>query len=1752
MRSGGKSRGSSVSSSSPTVSSTVTMSGAGGFGSGCEGVVLGSMRPLLVEADREAVKLFTEQYLRYGQDLASKSPPVPIPPLTSMITMEVMEAMPLFLKTLGINCDLPSFGECVSKALVGNATEKEAATRVISAWNDVLVETFRQIVTGTMMDETIKDLTDEEAKNMVKKVVRWDLSAGSFDKSYNRFQQGWYKAMRQFGLRTLYYSSKRDKKRACELIVSLLFPPAFKVHVSTQTHRFKPEAMQDPDMLLHHILSFKDWYSGVTAKSSSVSASISGGTKSKGLSGGSQPKKNHNGEGTSTLVGGTAVRSKTFAVVCYNCQKTGHKSTECTEPRRKREWNPKSESSGSSGGRPSRSTVSGQSATASTKKSASNAVSEAAKKPAGDEERPTGRAVIAGESMTFCLDTGATTVYISEEKALKVATAKRIQEKTVVVEKFAKPKQLTVASENGELTAYYRLTAPVELYFDETRKKVSVKSVQFTVVRGLVEEVLFGNKFIKDVLGINIEDLLRSNRFVTVSSYDDTVADEGVTSLSALLAATKEYTTTVDEDETESVDLMELMAQGRMVAAEDEELEEKVDRIIERKTKDSLPMDFELNDPLKVKQKLDKALEEAGANGMSREGVNSLRSFLYTPEVVEQATTVKATESGDARVSEQATASAELLKDAIGGAYRVELPEVPPKAYGVTEQQLTISPIDAFRLSLSNDPPALVEPIKEQMRDSIYDVKYYQRRYALVSSEFLWQRLSQLAYFGLLYRDTRAVIVSPALTVAKPGVDATAPIFERYRLAIDLRAVNKHTVPVYWPVPNMETFAVKAAGKTCFAVLDMKDGFWLLPLHPETQKFFSIGTDRGVWTSRRLLHGAVNAVAYYQSSMEETLEDLIQDHKLIVYVDDLLIMGANERELVENIIAVVRRLWKKGFKISAKKTIFFAKSVKFCGRIFSESGVKFDTAAVETVLKMKEPVTADELRSYVCTVNWFRLAITRFAEQVAPLQELLRTALQTVKSSKLNKLVSVKLKDIGWSAEHSSAFQKLNKSLAHAAELAYPPTDDAHRVCVYMDASKYHWAAVITVVHKTELDKPHLEQAHKPLAFLSGTFVGSMLKWPTVEKEAFAFREVCERYMWLLKRPDGFLAFTDHKNLVSMFNNVAEAADGRKQAAERLERWMVFLRGFRYDLKHIPGEDNVCADMISRWAAPGIEFQGDEMMEELKAFMLTRAQKKKAGSVAIGATVPRKKPPLKTRTDEFNPGRVASFNIDDGPTEGEIQIAQKLAVEDDDRVVNDEVTSLGLKQTESDGLWRTATGQVWVPNKHCLRVRLCIVAHQSLGGHRGSEVTLKRVAEKFVWKGMRGDVTGFCRACLQCLSIRGGGTIPRPWLGTMKATEPNELLAFDYYYVRASTDSTGDTESEGYVYVLVLRDEFSKYTWLVPARKADAKTTAKALIDWFAAFGIVRKWTSDRGSHFMNAVVQEVSKVLGTEHHFTTPYAPWANGGVERANKELREVMTALMTELLLDEDRWHVMLPVVQHILNQAPSETLGGYAPCEVMTGLKRQSPLDVVLLPTEEQVCKVDLSASEVKVKIEEWRKIAFRIREEVAAVKPREAARAAGAQDVDFGVGDYVLVSSATKQGVSKLKPRWYGPALVKDCVNANTYKVVSVLDIDGEPKDVSAIHLKRYADKDLVLTEELKDHSAYVGFGYNVECFLKHRVNGDSWELFAKWVGYSPEEGTWKRIEDWYTEVPTLVKKYVKTISSNEEREDVLALLKSLD
>ena len=78
--------------------------------------------------------------------------------------------------------------------------------------------------------------------------------------------------------------------------------------------------------------------------------------------------------------------------------------------------------------------------------------------------------------------------------------------------------------------------------------------------------------------------------------------------------------------------------------------------------------------------------------------------------------------------------------------------------------------------------------------------------------------------------------------------------------------------------------------------------------------------------------------------------------------------------------------------------------------------------------------------------------------------------------------------------------------------------------------------------------------------------------------------------------------------------------------------------------------------------------------------------------------------------------------------------------------------------------------------------------------------------------------------CLHCASAKG--SVRRPFGEAMHASRPNELLHWDFL---AMTDG----------YLLVIKDDASKYLLLWESTTAEAAVVVRALLHWFGLFEVI-------------------------------------------------------------------------------------------------------------------------------------------------------------------------------------------------------------------------------------------------------------------------------------------------------------------------
>ena len=233
-----------------------------------------------------------------------------------------------------------------------------------------------------------------------------------------------------------------------------------------------------------------------------------------------------------------------------------------------------------------------------------------------------------------------------------------------------------------------------------------------------------------------------------------------------------------------------------------------------------------------------------------------------------------------------------------------------------------------------------------------------------------------------------------------------------------------------------------------------------------------------------------------------------------------------------------------------------------------------------TLMKMRHPEFASDLQQFLCATNWMPNAIPDYSRVISPLHSVMEQCYSHSGRRKKRSVRNIALSG-QWGPAHTSAFNQIREHLANALKLAYPKS--GHLLCLFPDASETHWASITTQVPKSESNLELEEQQHEALSFLSGSFTGSAFNWSVVEKEAFAVVESMSKLKHLTASHE-VLPFTDHANLVYIFDPRRQNPGISRQTANKLMRWALKLSGFRYVIEHIAGDKNVWADMLTRWA----------------------------------------------------------------------------------------------------------------------------------------------------------------------------------------------------------------------------------------------------------------------------------------------------------------------------------------------------------------------------------------------------------------------------------------------------------------------------------------------------------------------------------------------------------------------------------------
>ena len=135
-----------------------------------------------------------------------------------------------------------------------------------------------------------------------------------------------------------------------------------------------------------------------------------------------------------------------------------------------------------------------------------------------------------------------------------------------------------------------------------------------------------------------------------------------------------------------------------------------------------------------------------------------------------------------------------------------------------------------------------------------------------------------------------------------------------WRYCIDFRAVNNVCAKDAYPLPLIEECLDSLAGKQWFCTLDMNSRYWQIPIAEEDKHETAFITKFRLFQFVRMPFGLCGAPATFQRAMHMVLGELIWDI-VIVYLDDINVLGETFDETLVNLVKVLARFRKFGLKL---------------------------------------------------------------------------------------------------------------------------------------------------------------------------------------------------------------------------------------------------------------------------------------------------------------------------------------------------------------------------------------------------------------------------------------------------------------------------------------------------------------------------------------------------------------------------------------------------------------------------------------------------------------------------------------------------------------------------------------------------------------------------------------------------------------------------------------------------------------------
>lgn len=733
----------------------------------------------------------------------------------------------------------------------------------------------------------------------------------------------------------------------------------------------------------------------------------------------------------------------------------------------------------------------------------------------------------------------------------------------------------------------------------------------------------------------------------------------------------------------------------------------------------------------------------------------------------------------------------------------------------------------------------------------------------------LYQQVDDMLRAGVI-EPSVSPYSSPPVLVARDG---KAP-----RFCVDYRLLNDKTLDESSTLPRIQDTLKSLSQAKSFSVLDLKSGYWQIPLDEGVRPYTAFSTPDGAQYQFIVMpFGLKNAPSTFQKLMSsEVLVGMV--HNFVqVYLDDIIVYSNSYEEHLYHLRLVFERLQLHNLKVSADKCSFLQEDLNYLGYHIRGPLVEPQTKHLDQIRSFPSPKNRKQLQSFIGTVNWLREHIPNLSELMAPLSELLKGP----------------AKKFLWTRDLETAFERIKSGAAAARPLSRPNFN--HPFILQTDASAIGMSAVLY---------QEIEGKRHVISHASAKFKPAEQKYHVNEQECLALVWSINLYRGYLEDKT-FIVRTDSRSLtwLSKF----------KDTKSKLTRWALTLQEYSFKVEHVPGSHNQLPDFLSRHPeeTPYKSHPDDERLLPPEVACTSDPDQSNPfiAEVNVGTIYEKI---ARTQRDVRHIHRtivmLQHLENHDPTTPAQRKLKARFCIDE------------GL-------LWRrNPAGDRLVVPRHLVQQLIHIYHDIEDSAHPGKAETNRKIGEHYFWGCMYSDIKNYVNNCVVCSLAKTRQLQPDAPLHARSPTKPFEMISLDVLGPYPEAVGTANR------YILIIEDVFSKWVEAQPLKEVKSRQLLEVLETHVTSrYGYPRVIVSDNGGVFISNDMRRFCETHDIQQLFSSTSHQQANP-VERRVQELKKVLKVLLMNSR--ESYWERKLSKALQVLRSRVNRATG-QSPAQIILG-------------------------------------------------------------------------------------------------------------------------------------------------------------------------------------------------------------------------